>query len=54
MSYSYFVVAEALTNIVKHARASRARVTWPGTRTCWSSRSPTTVWGEQIRAVAPV
>lgn len=45
-SSAYFIVAEALTNVVKHARATRATVRAGRWRTgCSSSRCATTAWG---------
>ena len=47
---AYFVVAEALTNVVKHAQASRAAVTSPSGGTASRSRSATTAWAAPTRA----
>jgi signal transduction histidine kinase len=39
---AYFVVAESLTNVAKHADGAAARVSVPRSTRSWSSRSPTT------------
>ena len=42
-THSYFILAEALTNAVRHARRRRARWSaWPSATTGCTSRSPTT------------
>ena len=49
---AYFVVAEALTNVAKHARGAGARVTVIDDGRAWSSRSPTTGRAAPTRTAA--
>ena len=48
---AYFIVAEALTNAVKYANASRAAVMVTVEDECYASRSATTVWEVRIPEV---
>ena len=51
---AYFIVAEALTNVVKHAHADRAEVDAHPWRTARSmSRCATTAWGAPGSSAAP-
>ena len=52
---AYFIVSEAITNVVKHAQATRAEVTATRPATCCASPSPTTAAAARCprRATAP-
>ena len=49
---AYFIVAEALTNVVKHAGATRAQVTATLIRTACASRCATTAWAAPTRGAS--
>ena len=50
---AYFAVCEALANVAKHSRASRASVRAGWWTTCWSSEVPTTASAAPTRRPGP-